>query len=423
MKKNIFTYVLSLIFTGIIVAQNPTYQGNPDKSFANARELAFNAERTKAQDTLKFILTKYPNYHDIRSFLASTYSWDKKYKEARTEFDYVLEKAPKRKETWMAAINNELWSDNPQKALEKVNTALTHFENDEDLLFLKAKSLENNRREEDALLVLDDLMKQNQENQKAKDYKNSLIQKISFNTIGISSFLNLYSDIFSPAQEYTLKLGRKTKYGSIIGRVNINNRFNTTGTQFEIDAYPKIAKGVYAYLNFGYSNTKLFPDYRHGAELHFSLPLSMDASVGYRALHFGTNTTLMYTGSLGLYRGNYYFSFRPYFTPKTENNITTVSKSGTLNIRKYKSDEDNYVGISFGMGYSPEINDFDPVLNRNVIINLKSQSGNVNYNFTSKNKKHAWGTKFGLTHREKSFDPDSYIWIYSFGLNYDVRFR
>ena len=145
----------------------------------------------------------------------------------------------------------------------------------------------------------------------------------------------------------------------------------------------------------------------------------MDASVGYRALHFDTNTTKMFTGSLGLYRGNYYVSFRPYFTPGDAG----TSKSGTINIRKYKSDEDNYVGISFGMGYSPEINDFDPIINQNIIIDLKSQSGNINYNFTSKNKKHAWGTKFGLTHREKSFDPGSYIWIYSFGLNYDVRFR
>ncbi|MDH3381672.1 MAG: YaiO family outer membrane beta-barrel protein, partial [Flavobacteriaceae bacterium] len=419
MKKNISTFVLTLLFTSIVFAQDPVYQGNPDKSFANARELAFNSEREKAQDTLRFILTKYPNYHDIRAFLASTYSWDKKYSEARVEFDYVLEKAPKRKDTWVAAINNELWGENPQKALDKVHTALSHFENDEDLLYLKAKSLENNRREVDALLILDDLTKLNPNNQKAQDYKTSLTHKISFNSVGISTSLNLYSDIFDPAQEYAVKIGRKTKYGSIIGRVNINNRFNTTGAQFEIDAYPKIAKGVYAYLNFGYSNTKLFPDYRHGGELHFSLPYSLESSIGYRALHFGTSTTKMFTGSLGLYKGNYYFSFRPYFTP----NDAGTSKSGTISIRKYKSDEDNYLGVSFGMGYSPEIDDFDPLLNQDIIIDLKSQSGNISYNFTSKSKKHAWGTKFGLTHREKSFSPGSYIWIYSLGLNWEVRYR
>lgn len=419
MKKNLFTFVLTTFFASFLFAQETVFQGNPDKSFATARELAFNSERAKAQDTLRFILTKYPNYHDIRSFLASTYSWDKKYVEARTEFDYVLENAPKRKDTWIAAINNELWGNNPQKALEKVTTALTHFEGDEDLLYLKAKVLEDNRREEDALLVLNDLIKQNSANQKAQDYKTSLTHKISFNSIGVSTSLNLYSDIFDPAQEYAIKIGRKTKYGSIIGRVNINNRFNTTGAQFELDAYPKIAKGVYAYLNFGYSNTKLFPDFRHGGELHFSLPLSMDASLGYRALHFDKSTTKMFTGSLGLYRGNYYFTFRPYFTP----NDAGVSKSGTLGIRKYSSDEDNYFGLSFGIGYSPEIDDFDPILNQNIIIDLKSQSGNINYNFTSKSKKHAWGSKFGVTHREKSFSPGDYIWIYSLGLNWEIRYR
>ena len=145
----------------------------------------------------------------------------------------------------------------------------------------------------------------------------------------------------------------------------------------------------------------------------------MDASLGYRALHFDKSTTKMFTGSLGLYSGNYYFMFRPYFTP----NDAGTSKSGTINIRKYSSDEDNYWGISFGIGYSPEIDDFDPTLNQNIIIDLKSQSGNINYNFTSKTKKHAWGTKLGITHREKSFSPGSYIWIYSLGLNWEIRYR
>lgn len=418
-KKNYNLLLLLLLLIVNINAQNVLYNGNPDTSFENARQLAFNNKRAQAQDTLRLILTKYPNYHDIRSLLASTYSWDKKYKEARAEFNYILDQNPKRKETWIAAINNELWSDNPQNALDKINTALIHFENDEELLYLKAKSLENNRREEDAILVLNQLLLKNPENTKAKDYKTTLIHKISFNSVGISSTLNLYSDIFDPAQGYAIKFGRKTKYISLISRMNVSNRFNTTGVQFELDGYPKVTKGVYAYLNFGYSNTNLFPDYRHGAELHFSLPYSMDASFGYRALHFGTSTTKMYTGSVGLYRGNYYVVFRPYFTP----NDAGTSKSGSIQIRKYKSDEDNYWGISVGLGYSPQINDFDPILNQNIIINLKSTSGTVNYNFTSSSKKHAWGSNFGLTHRENSFSPGNYIWIYSFGLSYETRFR
>ena len=125
----------------------------------------------------------------------------------------------------------------------------------------------------------------------------------------------------------------------------------------------------------------------------------------------------MYTGSLGLYKGNYYFYLRPFFTP----NDAGVSTSGTINIRKYKSDADNYFEGSFGLGFSPESDRFDVNLNNDIIIKLNSQKANLGYYFTSKSKKHAWGTKLGIAHQEKI--NGDYIWIYSFGINYDVRFR
>lgn len=65
--------------------------------------MAFNKKRKQAQDSLLLILTKYPNYHDIRSFLGSTYSWDGAYDKARKEFSYILKQSPKRLDTWEAA--------------------------------------------------------------------------------------------------------------------------------------------------------------------------------------------------------------------------------------------------------------------------------------------------------------------------------
>ena len=60
--------------------QEVKFKGDPDISFETARNLAFNKQRKQAQDTLNLILTKYPDYHDVRAFLATTYSWDGEYK-------------------------------------------------------------------------------------------------------------------------------------------------------------------------------------------------------------------------------------------------------------------------------------------------------------------------------------------------------
>jgi tetratricopeptide (TPR) repeat protein len=135
MSKTGFKWILMLAFLSIFQSfgQQKIFEGNPDAAFEKAREMAFNNQRKQAQDTLLLILTKYPDYHDIRSFLASTYSWDGEYKKARTEFSYILTKDPQRKTDWIAAINNELWADTPFSALEMAEIALKYFSSDAEI--------------------------------------------------------------------------------------------------------------------------------------------------------------------------------------------------------------------------------------------------------------------------------------------------
>jgi YaiO family outer membrane protein len=367
---------------------------------------------------LIFILTKYPDYHDIRSFLASTYSWDGDYNKAKKEFSYILAKDPQRKTDWIAAINNELWADTPFSAIEMADNALKYFPSDGEILYLKASAQENSNDPSAALSSINLILDQNPNDRKALDYKEKLNTSLSYNTIGIKSSVDIYSETFDPMQYYTLNYSRKTKYGSIIGKMNFRRSFNENGVQVEVDMYPKITKGLYAYLNVGFANTFLFPDVRYGAELYKSLPKSFEVSLGFRALKYST-TTNIYTGSVGWYTGNSYWSFRPYLTPGDSG----TSKSGTLNYRKYRSDADNYFSVSLGMGFSPEFERFSLEGNEDAIINLQSQKFNAGYYFTSSNKQNAWGAILGIAHQEISFKPGSYFWIYSVGLNWELKFR
>ena len=419
-SKIVIKLICILTFAGAIQisAQEKKYNGDPDASFETARNLAFNKQRKQAQDTLLSILTKYPDYSEIRSFLATTYSWDSEYKKARKEFAYILEKDSKSKSTWIAAIKNELWADMPYAALEMSVEALKIFSDDFEILYLKASAQESTNNTLEALNTLDYILDKNPQDQQAKDYKISLNIKARHNSIGINSTVDLYSSVFDPMQYHTFKYGRQTKYGSIIGKVNFNRRFQENGLQYEVDVYPKISKGFYAYLNIGLSNSFLFPDVRYGAELYKSLPKSFEVSLGFRTLKYST-TTNIYTGSVGWYTGNSYWSFRPYVTPGGAG----TSTSGTLSYRKYRSDADNYLGLALGIGFSPEINQFNFSGNEASILNLKSQKFNVGYYFTTSNKQNAWGTQFAVTHQEIIFDPGNYFWIYSLNLSWELKFK
>ncbi len=415
---NRFIFIILLLLSFNSFSQQKVFNGDPDKAFEVARQLAFNEERKKAQDTLLLILTKYPTYNDVRSFLASTYSWDGDYKKAKKEFEIVLKNDFDRLDTWEAAIKNELYSEAPFSALKMANSALEHFPNNSEILYLKASAEDNSNNKEEAFLTINNLLKENPNHEKAKTYKTSLIEKLSSNTIGLRSSVDVYSETFDPMQFHLLKYARQTKYGSIHAKANFSRRFQSNGAQFEIDLYPKIIKGLYAYLNFGVANSFLFPDIRYGAELYKSLPKSFEVSLGFRSLKY-SSTTNIYTGSLGWYTGNDYWSFRTYITPGDSGS----SMSGTLGYRKYRSNAENYFSINAGMGFSPEIYRFNFEGNENAIINLQSQKLNLGYYFTSKNNKNAWGFQTGVSHQEISFNPGSYFWIYSFGMSWDIKFR
>ena len=420
-KKIITITVLMVILFTVnpINAQDKVFKGNPDTAFKVARELAFNGKRAQAQDSLRFILTKYPNYLDIRAFLASTYSWDGNYVKARKEFSRVLESDNKRKTDWIAYIKNEQYAEKYYKALELSNKSLSIFPGDPDLLQLKAKSELNRGNRTEALTTINEALKLHPNNQGVLDYKRSLETSLQFNTIGINYSMDIYNKNDRDNMYYsTLSYSRQTKYGSINTKINYSNRFQTDNYQLEIDLYPKITKGLYAYVSGGWSESPLNPSQRYGFELFKSLPKSFEASLGFRWLKFSSETTI-YTGSLGWYTGNSYWAFRTYITPGSPG----TSKSGTLIYRKYRSDAENYFTVEAGLGASPALDRFIPGFTGKEVFDLDSQKLVIGYYFSTKNKKNAWGFNASVFREEKPFAKGEYFLYTSVGISYAVKFK
>ena len=422
-STKIISVVLFFLFMHqFLMSQEKEFKGNPDTAFKNARDLAFNDKRKQAQDTLQLILSKYPDYLDVRAFLASTYSWDGNYAEARKQFKMVLEKDENRKTDWIAYIKNEQYAEKYFKAINLSDDALKIFPNDADLLLLKAKSQMNVNNRIEASRTLEKAVELYPENKEILDYSYSLNDVLSFNTLSLAVSMDYY-DINKNngrANMYytTLTYSRQTKYGSIIARFNYVNRFETDNYQFELDLYPRIANGFYAYLSGGFSNSPLNPSERYGFELFKMLPGSFELSGGFRWLKFTTETTI-WTGSLGWYTGNSYWAFRTYITPGEP----STSMSGRLIYRKYRSDADNYWTFELGYGASPTLDRFAPGFTGDQIFQLDSQALVLGYFLSTKNKKNLWGFNVSAFREEKPFAKGDYFFYTNLGVTYSFRFR
>ena len=331
-----------------VQAQSPL---SPDELFQRARKLAFDDKNyIEAIAITKQALLISPDYADIRVFLGRIYTYSDKPDSAKVAFKEVLAKNPGHEDASLAYGYLEFWNDNPEQALIITSEGLNFHENSEGLLLLKAKILKDLKRYKEANSILISLLIANPKLNEARVLSARIGDFESRNKIGLAyDYVHFDKQFDDPWHLTSIDYSRQTDIGTVTGRVNFANRFKTSGTQFELDAYPRISKTFYTYLSGGYSSAGIFPKYRAGFSLYANLPSAFEADAGFRMLNFGSKTWI-YTLAIGKYYKSYWFSLRTYLTPSSN----SVSQSLLLNTRYYFGGADDYVSLMIGTGLSPD---------------------------------------------------------------------
>jgi YaiO family outer membrane protein len=347
------------------------------QTFEEARHFALDGERAKAQQICRVILKQGFN-QDVALLLARTYAWDGNYDSTRLILNELLTRYPDNMEALDAFADVEYWSGNYTKAIEYCDLALKKDSVAEAFLFKKARILHSSKKYDEAVATLEKLIQINPAYtdalKKLQEYRLYVLK----NSIRLIYTLDYFDKAFDrdPWQITALSYNRKTKFGSVIARVNLAKRFDNSGFQGEIDAYPKISENNYGYLNYGFSQSTIFPRNRMGLEWYHNFPKSFEGSIGMRILYFTNSNVDIYTATLGKYTGNYWISLRSFVTPGTSG----TSVSGLLQMRRYFSDPENYFGLRLSYGVSPDDNQnlVDPDLESR--LNLKTRSLRLEFN-------------------------------------------
>ena len=406
-------FSVALIFTGTnpVCAQEID---NVDVAFEQARQLAYEGNYDEAEDLLMRSLEQSPDYHGIRVFLARMYSWTERYSEGLEQTGYVLDRVPHHRQALEVHITLQLWNDEPEEALQTVSTAIESHSSEDDFWVQKARAelaLENYG---EAHRALDQAEELNPSNADIPGLRTQVRTESLRYTITLAGNHDRFSEVFNPATTSYFQVSRSTRLGSVIGRVNYRNRFGSYGFQPEIDWYPPIRDGIYAYLNAGVTTSSLFPAYRLGAEPYFRLPAGFEVSAGIRFMSFNAGNVLIYTLSATKYYGNWMFTVRPFFTPGQDG----VSNSYNFIARRYLSSADSYFDLSAGFGFSPEERFFQDMDQELFFFRSQyagiSMSREFRYNLTG------FGG-FYYARQEKTFNPGDYYNTYTFNAGRQVK--
>ena len=411
-KQLLFTFFLTAFINSTsLFAQE---QLSSDSLFKQARTAAFDQkDYVLATAFSKKALIISPDYADIRIFLGRVYTWWDKTDSARECFKKVLEQQPQNEDASSAYADLEYWNNQSEKALLICENGLTFHPQSKVLLLKKAKSLVELERFKDANNDLIALLKIDPKNAEARSLTEKIKDLSAKNKFGISYDLATFDKQFDdPWHIVSMDYSRSTKAGSFSGRVNYANRFKTNALQFEADAYPRISKTFYSYINAGISDkSSVFPQYRGGFSLYANLPKSFEAEAGFRYLYF-SDATWIYTASAGKYFKNYWFNIRTYITPSTE----SVSNSYSITTRYYFK-ETNYFGVGLSTGISP-----DETANNIQLANLyklKSYRVSADYRNTFKTFN---SILFSFSFLQQEYLPKVTGNQYLFSIGYQRRF-
>lgn len=401
MKRSVITVVLGFLLSwASLWAQPHAAHYDPDAAFDRARNLAFDGFRREARDTLMRILSEYPDYTDVQTLLAKTYSWDGDYDQARLHFNRITSQKRELEEVWVAAIQNERYAGNPSLALGLANKALLYLGSGTQVETLRQAILEENRPVEPPVVEA---------------------EKPANNLLSLTNDLEVFNTGYDPMYYTTLEYQRTTPLGKMLPRLNYSNRFDTQGLQAELDLYPVLSKTFHGYLNYGFSEASIYPNHRAGAELYASLSGGHEISLGARYLDFRESTAKLLTASYGLYRGNYYLSLRPYLSLFEDK---SPGLSGTFLVRRYLRDEFHYLGLRGVFGYSPEIRQLrsGTELLAETLLFVESQQLQLEYQFTGATARNRYRAQLGVGRQEFVLEAGSFYWVFQAGLRYQYGF-
>lgn len=392
-----------------------------DSAFAAARTLAFNGKRKEGRELALRLIQQHPAYLDLKTFVGRTYAWDGAYAEARAQFAAVTTTDANTLDNYLAWADAERWADEPSKEMNVVEKGLARFSDNADLLYRKAKLLSNTGRMAEAKSFAQKALRKQPNHEAAYVLLQELRSQLLDNSISAGFSYDQYSKYYSSSKLAYVQASRATRLGSLIARVNYASRFGKAAFQPEVDLYPRLFRGFYAYLNAGFSGENLFPKHRYGAEVFASLPHSFEASVGARYLNFGPDSKVtIYTGSIGYYVGNYWLSFRPYITPDSGRSGTSAS----LTVRRYFRNPEQYFSVRTGAGISPELlnTQIAPNVTAKQFYNLRSHSISIGYQ-QPLSKRWTVNGSIGVSQQEPPFAAGEYVTNTSGSLSLRYRYK
>lgn len=355
-----------------------------------------------------------PNYLDFHLALGRIHKNEKSMDSARYYFQHVIDANPKYKEAFVFLSRTELEAKNNAAALATINKGIAIYPEEKEFYLVKLQIINSQEEPKKSIEYLEFLSTKYPDDIAIKNQLHDIKSTIKSNRIGTSyTFTTFNRDNYGPWHLTSVNYSKQFNKVSLGGRVNyIDRRQNGSSQNFgyfyEIESYFKTTKKSYSFVNFGFSDGEVFPEFRFLFSNYYTLGKGFETEIGYR-FNKRTNTKSS-SGilALGKYFKNNWINFRTSFQldePKLYPSFSTQ-------FRHYYNTRFDYFSLTIGYGTSPDERETLTQFQERIALTSYRFGGGYNKLFA---KKYVVG--FSSSFNKQEYYPEKFQNEYNFSIN------
>lgn len=327
---------------------------NTDKLYKRALNEYRESNYQRSLEFTSHALKLAPEYHDIRILEIRNLWALKDYDAADKHLEFLLKKASGYVDVNPLVHQRISRFQDHQNALDLIYRAEKLYPDDFSLQVKKAQILLKTGQRSEARKLAQELNRNKDISGQDRYALETILNRTVRNEIGVNySYINFseayrnYDNWHTISAEFQHNLNRT----AVIGRINYSEREISSGSLYEVEAYPVFSEKAYGFVNAGFSNGSVFPKFRSSASFYYNFAKILEGELGGRILHF--DETSYFSGIIGLtaYHGNFYFNARTFLGPRRLEEFIQMYQ---FNVRYYLKNADNYLFAKLGSGISPD---------------------------------------------------------------------
>ncbi|CAM4399637.1 YaiO family outer membrane beta-barrel protein [Flavobacterium terrigena] len=313
-------------------------------------------EYFKAKKIAHQCLKVAPDYLDFHMALGRIHKNEQNIDSAKYYFQHVIDANPKYKEAFVFLSKTELDGKNNEAALATINKGIAIYPEEKEFYLVKLQIINSEENPKKSLEYLEFLTAKYPENVMFTNQLREVKSNMKSNRIGANySYTSFSRDNYGPWHLSSVNYMKQFNKASIGGRISyIDRRINGASANFgyfyEIESYFKTTKKSYSFANIGFSEGKVFPEFRFLYSYYLTLGKGFETEIGYR--YNQQQDIKLSSGilALGKYFKNNWINFRTSFLI----NEPKLYPSFSSTFRHYYNTKYDYFSFNLGYGTSPD---------------------------------------------------------------------